>query len=156
MSIVENMENMEIHIEIDQSETGHPDTWWSISAEKSADIFQKYEDKVAKVKCLLMQRAKKQRTENNEDGIMVMNASGDKELEVKVQDECQWPEGKNGTKIVNGKATDRSSYTLNFDTMKQNNNDTGFVRKFRMVNVLLPAKVTLSDQESFMAGLGRP
>ena len=139
MCIMENMENMEIHIEIDQSETGHKDTWWSLSAEKSADIFQQYEDEVDKVKCLLMHRAKKQRTENNEDDIMVMNASGDKELEVKVQYECQWPEGKNGTKIVDGKATDRSSYTLNFDTMEQTNNDTLFVRKFRVVNVLLPS-----------------
>ena len=135
MSIIENMENMEIHIEIDQSETGHRDTWWSLSAEKSADIFQQYEDEVAKVKCLLMHRAKKQRTENNEDGIMV----SDKELESKVQYETQWPEGKNGTKIVDGKATDRSSYTLNFDTMEQTNNDTFFVRKFRVVNVLLPS-----------------
>ena len=153
MSIMENMENMEIYIEIDQSETGHPDTWWSISAEKSADIFQQYEDEVAKVKCLLMHRAKKQRTENNEDDIMVMNASGDKELEVKVQYEYQWPEGKKGTKIVNGQATNFSSYTLNFDTMEQKNNDTGFVRKFRIVNVLLPANVTISDEESFGAVL---
>ena len=138
MSIIENME---IHIEISQSETGHKhkDTWWSICAEQSADIFQQYEDEIARVKCLLVHRAKKQRTENNEDGIMVMNASGDKELEVKVQYETQWPEGKNGTKIVDGKATDRSSYTLNFDTMEQTNNDTLFVRKFRVVNVLLPS-----------------
>ena len=130
MSIIENMENMEIHIEIDQSETGHRDTWWSLSAEKSADIFQQYEDEVAKVKCLLMHRAKKQRTENNEDDIMVMNASGDKELEVKVQYECQWHDGKKGTKIVDGKATNISSYILNFDTMEQKNKDMGFVRKF--------------------------
>ena len=115
-----------------------------------------YEDEVARVKCLLVHRAKKQRTENNEDDIMVMNASGDKELEVKVQYEYQWPEGKKGTKIVEGKATNISSYILNFDTMKQNNNDTGFVRKFRVVNVLLPANVTFSDLESFRAGLGRP
>ena len=142
MSIMEDMGNMEIHIEISQSETGykHKDTWWSLCAEQSADIFQQYEDEIARVKCLLVHRAKKQRTENNEDGIMVpMNASGDKELEVKVQYECQWPEGKNGTKIVDGKATDRSSYTLNFDTMEQTNNDTFFVRKFRVVNVLLPS-----------------
>ena len=66
-----------------------------------------------------------------------MNASGDKELEVKVQYEWQWDDGKKGTKIVDGKATDRSSYTLNFDTMEQTNNDTFFVRKFRVVNVLL-------------------
>ena len=110
MGIMENTEK--IHIEIDQSETGHSDTWWSISAEKSAVIFQQYEDEVAKVKCLLVHRAKKQRTENNEDDIMVMNASGDKELEVKVQYEWQWPEGKKGTKIVEGKATNISSYTF--------------------------------------------
>jgi hypothetical protein len=107
----------------------------SICAEQSADIFQQYEDEIARVKCLLVDRAKKQRTENNEDGIMV----SDKELESKVQYETQWPEGKNGTKIVDGKATDRSSYTLNFDTMEQTNNDTLFVRKFRVVNVLLPS-----------------
>ena len=137
MSIMEDMGNMEIHIEISQSETGHKhkDTWWSICAEQSADIFQQYEDEIARVKCLLVDRAKKQRTENNEDGIMV----SDKELESKVQYETQWPEGKNGTKIVDGKATDRSSYTLNFDTMEQTNNDTFFVRKFRVVNVLLPS-----------------
>ena len=137
MSIMEDMGNMEIHIEISQSETGHKhkDTWWSICAEQSADIFQQYEDEIARVKCLLVHRAKKQRTENNEDGIMV----SDKELESKVQYETQWPEGKNGTKIVDGKATDRSSYTLNFDTMEQKNNDTLFVRKFRVVNVLLPS-----------------
>jgi hypothetical protein len=137
MSIMEDMGNMEIHIEISQSETGHKhkDTWWSICAEQSADIFQQYEDEIARVKCLLVDRAKKQRTENNEDGIMV----SDKELESKVQYETQWPEGKNGTKIVDGKATDRSSYTLNFDTMEQTNNDTLFVRKFRVVNVLLPS-----------------
>ena len=137
MSIMEDMGNMEIHIEISQSETGHKhkDTWWSICAEQSADIFQQYEDEIARVKCLLVDRAKKQRTENNEDGIMV----SDKELESKVQYETQWPEGKNGTKIVDGKATDRSSYTLNFDTMEQKNNDTLFVRKFRVVNVLLPS-----------------
>ena len=137
MSIMEDMGDMEIHIEISQSETGHKhkDTWWSICAEQSADIFQQYEDEIARVKCLLVDRAKKQRTENNEDGIMV----SDKELESKVQYETQWPEGKNGTKIVDGKATDRSSYTLNFDTMEQTNNDTLFVRKFRVVNVLLPS-----------------
>ena len=137
MSIMEDMGNMEIHIEISQSETGHKhkDTWWSICAEQSADIFQQYEDEIARVKCLLVDRAKKQRTENNEDGIMV----SDKELESKVQYETQWPEGKNGTKIVDGKATDRSSYTSNFDTMEQKNNDTLFVRKFRVVNVLLPS-----------------
>ena len=137
MSIMEDMGDMEIHIEISQSETGHKhkDTWWSICAEQSADIFQQYEDEIARVKCLLVHRAKKQRTENNEDGIMV----SDKELESKVQYETQWPEGKNGTKIVDGKATDRSSYTLNFDTMEQTNNDTFFVRKFRVVNVLLPS-----------------
>ena len=137
MSVMEDMGDMEIHIEISQSETGdkHKDTWWSICAEQSADIFQQYEDEIARVKCLLVHRAKKQRTENNEDGIMV----SDKELESKVQYETQWPEGKNGTKIVDGKATDRSSYTLNFDTMEQTNNDTFFVRKFRVVNVLLPS-----------------
>jgi hypothetical protein len=137
MSVMEDMGDMEIHIEISQSETGHKhkDTWWSICAEQSADIFQQYEDEIARVKCLLVDRAKKQRTENNEDGIMV----SDKELESKVQYETQWPEGKNGTKIVDGKATDRSSYTLNFDTMEQKNNDTLFVRKFRVVNVLLPS-----------------
>ena len=155
MSIIEDME---VHIEIDQSNmpNSYPDTWWSIPAEQSADIFHQYEDKVAQVKCLLMHRAKKQRTENNEDDIMVMNASGDKELEVKVQYDCQWPEWKKGTKIVDGKATNISSYTLNFDTMEQKNKDTGFVRKFRIVNMLLPATVTFSDLESFRAGLGSP
>ncbi len=107
MSIMGNMENMEIHIEIDQSETGHSDTWWSISAGKYAVIFQQYEDEVAKVKCLLGHRAKKQRTENNEDDIMVID--DDKELEVKVQYGWQWPEGKKGAKVVEGKATNINS-----------------------------------------------
>ena len=153
MSIIENME---IHIDIDQSETGHSDTWWSIPAEKSAEIFHQYEDKVAQVKWLLaqMRRAKRQRTENDEDDIMVMDsASGDKELVVTIQFEWEWPEGKKGTKIVDGQATNFSSYTLNFDTMEQKNNDTFFVRKFRVVNVLLPANVTISDEEAFGAAI---
>ena len=152
MGIMENTD--EIHIEIDLSDDLHPNTWWSIDAERSAFIFQQYQKEIAKVKGVLGRRAKKQRTENNEDDIMIID--DDKDLEVKVQYEWQWPEWRKGTKVVEGKATNINSYTLNFDTMEQTNNDTFMVRKFRIVNVLLPANVTFSDQESFRAGLGRP
>ena len=154
MSVIENMV---IHIDIDQSETGYSDTWWSIPAEKSADLFHEYENKVAQVKMLLVQmrRAKKQRTENDEDDIETEGTKRqrDNALVVTVQFEWEWPEGKKGTKIVNGQATNFSSYTLNFDTMEQKNNDTGFVRKFRVVNVLLPVNVTASDEEAFDASI---
>ena len=154
MSVIENMV---IHIDIDQSETGYSDTWWSIPAEKSADLFHEYENKVAQVKMLLVQmrRAKKQRTENDEDDIETEGTKRqrDKALVVTVQFEWEWPEGKKGTKIVNGQATNFSSYTLNFDTMEQKNNDTGFVRKFRVVKVLLPVNVTSSDEEAFDASI---
>jgi hypothetical protein len=171
MSVIENMV---IRIDIDQSETtGHEGTWWSLPAEKSAEIYQEYEDKVAQVKSLIaqMRRAKRQRRERDEDrvevveqlgeggggdeGIMVMDSTSgededdDKELTVTVQFDWTWPDWKKGTKIVDGHATNVSSYTLNFDTMMQENNDTHFVRKFRVVSVLLPNDVTTSDEDSF-------
>ena len=175
-------ENMEIRIDIDQSDTpgAHPDTWWSIPAEESATIYQKYKDEVAQVKCRFakkMRRAKKQRTEKGEDDMADMDcendeddkaqvaknrnividgracASGedeeDEDMEVEVHFDWTWPEGKAGTKIVDGQTTNVSSYTLNFDTMQQTNNDTNFVRKFRMIHVLLPCTVTSSDEEAF-------
>ena len=50
--------------------------------------------------------------------------------------EWEWPEGKRGTKRgPDGEPTNISSYTLNFDRMEQKNNDTGVVRKFRVVQV---------------------
>jgi len=153
MGIMENTD--EIHIEIDLSDYLHPNTWWSIDAERSAFIFQQYQKEIAKVKGVLGRRAKKQRTENNEDDIMIID--DDKDLEVKVQYEWQWPEWRKGTKAVEGKLTNISAYTLNFDTMEQTNNDTFMVRKFRIVSVLLPdCGVTFSTKDftaSLMADL---
>jgi len=184
MSIIENMV---VHIEIDISETGHADTWWSLPAEMSADIMEEYEDKVAQVNCLLAQKGRKKRQKRDqieiskqlcqdddmkedEKGnpgggddsklpVMVIDSEEDEEDEkdekelVTVQFEWEWPKWKKGTKIVDGQATNLSAYTLNFDTMMQKNNDTGFVRKFRVVNVLLPVDVTTSDEESFEASI---
>ena len=49
--------------------------------------------------------------------------------------EWEW-QGKQGTKRgPDGEPTNISSYTLNFDRMEQKNNDTGVVRKFRVVQV---------------------
>ena len=49
--------------------------------------------------------------------------------------EWEW-QGKRGTKRgPDGEPTNISSYTLNFDRMEQKNNDTGVVRKFRVVQV---------------------
>ena len=51
--------------------------------------------------------------------------------------EWEW-QGKQGTKREpDGKPTNISSYTLNFDRMLQTNNDTGVVRKFRVVSVVM-------------------
>ena len=49
----------------------------------------------------------------------------------------EWPQWKEGTaKGLDGKPTNFSSYLLDFDTMTQRNIDTGFERKFRIVQVL--------------------
>jgi len=51
--------------------------------------------------------------------------------------EWEW-QGKRGTKRgPDGEPTNISSYTLNFDRMEQTNNDTGVVRRFRVVQVVM-------------------
>ena len=50
----------------------------------------------------------------------------------------EWPQWKEGTaKGLDGKPSNFSSYLLDFDTMTQRNIDTGFERKFRVVQVLV-------------------
>ena len=49
-----------------------------------------------------------------------------------------WPEGKHGSKRgFDGEPTNISSYIFDFDQMKQTNIDTGMVRKFRVVQVIM-------------------
>jgi hypothetical protein len=74
----------------------------------------------------------------------------DEELEAKVQFEWGCHQGTTGTNIGSlGQATNFSSYTLNFDTMEQRSNDTQFMRKFRVVHMLIPLPpLTTSDEDA--------
>ena len=49
-----------------------------------------------------------------------------------------WPEGAHGTKRgPDGEPTNISSYIFDFDQMKQTNTDTGSMRKFRVVQMMI-------------------